>query len=56
MLDWSGIVFDEGPHLGGEYGPYRQSERLLIYKKYYHQLITDGHAYPCFYSDERLEN
>ena len=56
MLNWSGIAFDEGPHIGGEYGPYRQSERLLIYKKYYHQLITDGHAYPCFYSDERLEN
>ena len=32
MLLWAGIKFDEGPHIGGDYGPYRQSERLSIYK------------------------
>ena len=56
MLEWSGIQFDEGPHIGGHYGPYRQSERLSIYKDYFHQLIKTKHAYPCFYSQERLNN
>ena len=36
MLLWAGIEFDEGPHLGGDYGPYRQSERLSIYKDFYY--------------------
>ena len=56
MLEWSGIKFDEGPHIGGEFGPYRQSERLSIYKKYFYKLIENNHAYPCFYSSERLKN
>ena len=56
MLEWSGIQFDEGPHLGGDYGPYRQSERLPIYKNYFHELIKKKYAYPCFYSQERLNN
>tara|TARA_Y100001934_G_scaffold269295_1_gene352576 strand:+ start:2891 stop:4312 length:1422 start_codon:yes stop_codon:yes gene_type:complete len=56
MLEWSGIQFDEGPHVGGNYGPYRQSERLSVYKDYFHQLIKTKHAYPCFYSEERLNN
>ena len=56
MLEWSGIQFDEGPHIGGNYGPYRQSERLSVYKDYFHQLIKTKHAYPCFYSEERLNN
>ena len=56
MLEWSGITFDEGPHIGGEFGPYRQSERLSIYKKYFYKLIENNHAYPCFYSSERLKN
>ena len=34
MLSWAGINFDEGPHIQGDYGPYRQSERLFIYQKY----------------------
>ena len=54
MLSWGGIEFDEGPHIGGNFGPYRQSERLAIYKKYYLQLIKKGYAYPCFYSQQRL--
>ena len=56
MLNWAGVNFDEGPHIGGDYGPYRQSERLTIYKKYYLKLIETGHAYPCFYSTQRLND
>ena len=56
MLLWAGIEFDEGPHIGGNLGPYRQSERLSIYKDFYYDLIKRNHAYPCFYSDERLNN
>ncbi len=50
-----GITFDEGPHVGGNYGPYIQSERLGIYKEYAEKLIDSGHAYYCFCSKERLE-
>ena len=49
-----GITFDEGPHLGGEYGPYIQSERLSIYQTHAEQLVGKGHAYYCFCSKERL--
>ena len=56
MLKWSGIQFDEGPHVDGGYGPYRQSERLNIYKNYYLKIIESGHAYPCFYTAERLKD
>jgi glutamyl-tRNA synthetase len=49
-----GITFDEGPSTGGEYGPYVQSERLDIYKKYADELIEKGHAYYCFCTKERL--
>ncbi len=56
MLGWAGIDFDEGPHISGGYGPYRQSERLTIYKEYYLKLIQIGHAYPCFYSKQRLQD
>ena len=56
MLKWSGIQFDEGPHIDGGYGPYRQSERLNIYKNYYLKIIESGHAYPCFYTSERLRD
>ncbi|KAK9238010.1 tRNA synthetases class I, catalytic domain-containing protein [Lipomyces kononenkoae] len=53
-LKWAGISWDEGPVNGGPYGPYRQSERLDIYRKYANQLIQSGHAYKCFCSRERL--
>ena len=56
MLLWAGIEFDEGPHLEGDYGPYRQSERLSIYKDFYYDLIKKKYAYPCFYSKDRLDN
>lgn len=54
LIDF-GLQNDEGPNVGGEYGPYRQSERLDIYKKYALELVTNGAAYFCFCSKERLE-
>ena len=42
---WLGIPFDEGVSFGGKFGPYRQSERRAIYKKYVDQLLADGKAY-----------
>jgi len=53
-LKWVGIKFDEGPGLGGKYGPYVQTERLNIYKKYLDELMKTGQAYRCFCSAERL--
>ncbi|MCA9371541.1 glutamate--tRNA ligase [Candidatus Woesebacteria bacterium] len=53
-LDWFGLTEDESPRKEGTYGPYRQSERLDIYKKYVHELIEKGHAYYCFCTKERL--
>ena len=50
-----GITYDEGPHVGGKYGPYVQSQRLEIYKKYAEELIDKGHAYYCFCTKERLD-
>ncbi len=54
-LDWLGIKWDEGPVVGGPYGPYIQSERFELYKKYAEQLVKDGKAYYCYCSPERLE-
>jgi len=53
-IKWSGLDYDEGPDKPGEYGPYQQSERLDIYKKYAKQLVADGKAYHCFCTPERL--
>ncbi len=50
-----GLRHDEGPDVGGPYGPYVQSERRHVYKPYAEQLIREGHAYRCFCSRERLE-
>ncbi len=55
-LDWFGIAEDESVRRGGEFGPYRQSERLEIYKKHAERLVEDGHAYYCFCSKDRLES
>ncbi len=52
----AGLVHDEGPDIGGDYGPYVQSERLNMYKPYAEQLIKDGKAYRCFCTKERLES
>ena len=49
-----GLSWDEGPYIGGNYGPYIQSERLPIYKKYAQQLVDQGNAYYCFCSPDRL--
>ncbi|GFZ27595.1 glutamate--tRNA ligase [Lactobacillus corticis] len=54
-LHWLGIDWDEGPDKGGEYGPYRQSERKEIYNKYIQQLLDEGKAYYSFKTEEELE-
>ncbi len=54
-MRWLGIQWDEGPDIGGPYGPYRQSERKEIYQKYARQLIDMGRAYYCFCTSERLD-
>ena len=53
-LKWCEIEWDEGPDVGGDFGPYRQSERLDIYKKYAMQLVEEGKAYKCFATPEEL--
>jgi glutamyl-tRNA synthetase len=55
ILDWIGIKFDEGPGVGGEYGPYIQTERLEIYNKRLKELLDKGEAYYCFCSEDRLK-
>ncbi len=54
-LRWLGLDWDEGPDVGGPYGPYRQSERIGIYKEVADKLCTQGNAYPCFCTDEELD-
>ena len=54
-LRWLGIEWDEGPDIGGPYGPYRQSERKEYYRKYLKKLIEEEKAYFCFCSKEELE-
>lgn len=53
-LAWTGIRWDEGPNIGGEYGPYRQSERLPLYKQECQKLIDSGNAYKCFCTADEL--
>ena len=54
-MEWVGITFDEGPMQGGDYGPYTQSERTTLYRKYSDELIAKVKAYPCFCTAERLD-
>lgn len=54
-LKWLGIEWTEGPDIGGNYGPYRQSERSDIYEKYLKKLLEEKKAYYCFCSEEELE-
>ncbi len=54
-LNWLNIPFDEGPGIGGDFGPYRQSERKDIYKKYVDELINSGNAYYAFDTPEKLD-
>ncbi|MTT32791.1 glutamate--tRNA ligase [Terrilactibacillus sp. BCM23-1] len=54
-LKWLGIDWDESIDVGGEYGPYRQTERLDIYQKYAQELLDKGFAYKCYCTEEELE-
>ena len=54
-LRWLGLDWDEGPEVGGPYGPYRQSERMDIYADVARRLVEAGHAYPCYCTAEELE-
>ena len=53
-LHWLGFQWDEGPDIGGPYGPYRQSERTEIYREHVEKLISTGNAYRCFCDADRL--
>ena len=53
-LQWAGIKWDEGPDVGGPFGPYRQSERTAIYQKHCQDLLDAGKAYKCFATPEEL--
>ncbi len=54
-LHWVGLDYDEGPDVGGDYGPYRQSERVDLYKKYAQELVDKGWAYYAFDTPEELD-
>jgi len=53
-LEWASVNFDESPVVGGDHGPYVQSERLPIYREHADRLVEEGHAYHCFCSADRL--
>lgn len=55
FLSWLGIEWEEGPDVGGEYGPYRQTERLDLYQKYTDDLFEKGLAYKCYMTEDELE-
>ncbi|MBI4336574.1 MAG: glutamate--tRNA ligase, partial [Chloroflexi bacterium] len=54
-LRWLGLDWDEGPEVGGPYGPYIQSERLDIYAGATQRLVQEGHAYPCYCTPQELD-
>jgi len=54
-LKWLGLDWDEGPDIGGEFGPYRQCERLALYREYAGKLLEKGKAYYCYCQEEELE-
>ena len=54
-LKWLGLDWNEGPEVGGEYGPYTQMERLAIYKEYAERLITEKKAFRCYCTKEELD-
>lgn len=54
-LNWLGIEWDEGPDIGGPYGPYRQSDRLTLYRQHATDLVAAGEAFYCFCSADRLQ-
>ncbi len=54
-MEWLGLDADEGVSIGGDYGPYRQTERIDIYEKFADKMLESGHAYKCYCSQEELE-
>ena len=54
-FDWLGLPFDESPREGGDFGPYRQSQRREIYKEHVHRLLGRGAAYIAFDTPEELD-
>lgn len=54
-LKWAGLTWSEGPDVGGQFAPYRQSERSEIYKKYANELLDKGHAFRCFCTTDELD-
>jgi len=54
-LAWCGVFHNEGPDKPGDFGPYRQSERIELYRELAQKLVDEGKAYPCFLTDEELE-
>ena len=54
-LKWLGLDWDEGPDVGGDYGPYNQSQRVELYRQASERLVAQGDAYYCYCSSERLE-
>ena len=54
-LEWLGLHCDEGPGVGGAFGPYKQTERLEIYREHAEVLVRNGRAFPCFCTPDRLE-
>src|SRR5512140_3590783 len=54
-LKWLGLDWDEGPDLGGPFPPYRQSDKLGVYKEHAERLVAEGKAYYCFCTQEELE-
>ncbi|MBF7682202.1 glutamate--tRNA ligase [Acinetobacter sp. B5B] len=55
-LNWLGLTWSEGPDIGGPHAPYRQSERMHIYKQYALELVEKGHAFYCFATAEELDD
>ena len=54
-MRWLGLDWDEGPEVGGDFGPYAQTERLDLYKQAAQKLWDEGKAYPCFCTKEQLD-
>lgn len=54
-LRWLGLLWDEGPEVGGAFGPYRQTERYGIYREHLDRLLAEGNAYPCYCTSEELD-
>jgi len=54
-LRWLGLLWDEGPGVGGPVGPYRQSERTAVYREHAERLVEEGKAFRCYCTDEELE-